>query len=91
MLHVAHGHAFADLPPATPGLEPGLGQPRRAIAAAPLTGAAYLLVSLAAVARLVGPEPAMMLAATAWTAAFVGFVIVYAPIFLGPRLDDQPG
>ena len=69
----------------------GLGHTGRTIVAAPMTVAAYLLISLAAVARLVGTEPAMIPAATAWTAAFAGFVIVYAPIFLKPRLDDPPG
>lgn len=69
----------------------GLGHTGRPMVAAPMTVAAYLLVSLAAAARLAGTEPALMLAAAAWTAAFVGFIIVYAPIFLKPRLDGRPG
>ena len=69
----------------------GLGHSGRPIIAAPLTVAAYFLVSLAAVARIAGTETAMMLAASAWTAAFVGFLIVYAPIFLTPRPDGRPG
>ena len=68
-----------------------LGHTGRPLIATPLTVAAYLLVSLAAIARVVGTEAAMMLAASAWTAAFVGFTIVYAPIFLKPRPDGQPG
>ena len=69
----------------------GLGHTGRPMAASPLTVAAYLLVSLAALARLAGTEPAMMLAAAAWTMAFAGFTVVYAPIFLTPRPDGRPG
>lgn len=66
----------------------GLGHTGRPLVAAPMTVAAYLLVSLAALARLVGTEASMMLAATAWTAAFIGFTITYTPIFLKPRIDS---
>ena len=69
----------------------GLGHTGRPTVAAPLTVAAYLLVSLAALARLAGTEPAMMLAAAVWTAAFIGFTLVYAPILLRPRPDGKPG
>ena len=69
----------------------GLGHTGRPMVAAPLTVAAYLLVSLAALARLAGTEQSMMLAAAAWTAAFMGFTIVYAPILLRPRPDGKPG
>ena len=69
----------------------GLGHTGRPMVAAPLTVAAYLLVTLAALARLADTEASMMLAAGAWTTAYLCFVIVYAPIFLKPRPDGQPG
>jgi len=60
--------------------------------------AAYLLVQLAAVARVGVPLalPALQLGATLaaallWCAAFAVFTVAYAPILSRPRLDGQPG
>jgi uncharacterized protein involved in response to NO len=60
-----------------------------------LVTAAYLLVSAAAFARLAAPlvpaayVTATMVSGALWTAAFALFVLVYAPILLGPRVDDD--
>lgn len=60
--------------------------------------AAYLLVQLAAVVRVLLPlaAPAFYLTAIAWSgglwvAAFAIFVVAYAPILWRPRIDGQPG
>ena len=74
----------------------GLGHTGRPVVVAPAIVAAYGLVSLAAAARLAAavPEltvPALILAATAWSAAFATFTAVYFPILTRPRPDGQPG
>jgi uncharacterized protein involved in response to NO len=60
--------------------------------------AAYVLVQLAALARVLVPLalPAAYLgttlaAAVFWCAAFALFVVTYVPILTRPRLDGQPG
>ncbi len=60
--------------------------------------AAYLLVSLAALARVAGPAAApsayqtfVMVAGLFWAAAFAIFTIVYWPILTQPRADGKPG
>jgi len=60
--------------------------------------AAYALVQLAAVARVLVPLalPALQFAATLgaalfWFAAFAAFVVTYIPILTRPRFDGQPG
>jgi uncharacterized protein involved in response to NO len=60
--------------------------------------AAYLMVQLAAVARVFVPlaVPAAQVGATLvsalfWCAAFAVFTIAYIPILARPRLDGQPG
>lgn len=60
--------------------------------------AAYLLVQLAAVARVLVPlalpalQPwATLAAALLWGAAFAVFTLAYAPILSRPRLDGLPG
>ena len=74
-----------------------LGHTGRPLVASPLTVAAYVLVSVAAVARLCAaavPDftvTALVVAAVAWTAALTAFVVVYAPILFGPRPDGRPG
>jgi uncharacterized protein involved in response to NO len=59
---------------------------------------AYGLLTTAAAVRVFGPAvlplPYTMvvtLAAAFWTAAFVLFLRVYAPILLSPRADGKPG
>ena len=60
--------------------------------------AAYVLVQLAAAARVFLPlllpsayVAAVLLSAALWTAAFAVFVVAYLPILSRPRLDGQPG
>ena len=74
-----------------------LGHTGRAIDAHPLTVAAYVLVSAAALFRFAAamlPDLQMALltaAAASWIGAFVLFLAVYAPILLSPRTDGKPG
>jgi uncharacterized protein involved in response to NO len=74
-----------------------LGHTGRKLVAHPVTGAAYALISLAALLRLAAPAlPAaapyvMTGSAVAWSLAAVLFLSVYAPILIRPRLDGQPG
>ncbi|MFO1351620.1 MAG: NnrS family protein [Gammaproteobacteria bacterium] len=73
-----------------------LGHTGRPLQAAPPTVAAYALLSIAASARMLAPlvGGGWTLALTdaagaAWIAAFVLFVMVYAPILSGPRADGM--
>jgi uncharacterized protein involved in response to NO len=60
---------------------------------------AYGLLTLAAVVRVFGPIVAsrdadlwiVAIAALLWIAAFVLFLVVYAPILIQPRADGRPG
>ena len=75
----------------------GLGHTGRPLVLPP--GAAWLYggVHAAALARvLVGLFPAagpplLIAAAAGWALAFGGFVVLYAPILLRPRIDGKPG
>jgi uncharacterized protein involved in response to NO len=74
------------------------GHTARPLVAGAAETAAYLLVQLAAVARVLVPLaiPAAYLAATLasalfWFAAFATFTVAYVPILSRPRLDGQPG
>jgi uncharacterized protein involved in response to NO len=60
--------------------------------------AAYVLVHVAAIVRVLGPLVAptayaatLVLSAALWFAAFATFVAVYSPILSRPRLDGGPG
>jgi len=73
-----------------------LGHTGRALVAAPSTVAAYILVTLATVARLAAPligdvGTAYAVAGTLWVVAFALFIRVYAPILTRPRTDGRPG
>nr|WP_153206220.1 NnrS family protein [Niveispirillum sp. SYP-B3756] len=73
-----------------------LGHTRREIVAAKATVAAYLLLTLGALVRVLAPLlPDMMIAyriaGTAWEAAFILFLIIYAPILVSRRADGRPG
>jgi len=74
-----------------------LGHTGRAIRAHPLTVAAYVLVSAAALFRFAAallPDIQMALlsaAAASWIAAFALFLAIYAPILLSSRADGRPG
>ena len=73
----------------------GLGHTGRPIVAPPAIVAAYGLVSLAAISRVVATSafavPALVTAAAAWTLAFGLFTAVYWPILTRPRPDGRPG
>ena len=77
-----------------------LGHTGRALKAAPLTVAAYVLLSAAVLVRILSPlAPGAYLAlidtaAAGWTAAFGLFLVVYWPILTQPRPDQaraRPG
>ena len=74
------------------------GHTARPLVAGRAETAAYLLIQLAAAARVLVPLafPAAYVAATlisalAWFAAFATFTVAYFPILSRPRLDGQPG
>jgi uncharacterized protein involved in response to NO len=59
---------------------------------------AFALLNLAAVLRGLLPSlvplwfsQLILASGILWIAAFLVFVIVYAPILTGPRIDGQPG
>lgn len=73
-----------------------LGHTGRMLAAGPSTVTVYVLVTIAALARVaagIWPEAGLLLwvAGGAWMAAFGGFLGVYGPMLLRPRLDGRPG
>lgn len=73
-----------------------LGHTGREIIAAEATVAAYLLLTLGALIRVLAPIlPDMMIAyriaGTAWIGAFILFLIIYAPILVSRRADGRPG
>lgn len=73
-----------------------LGHTGRPLIASPMTVAAYVALTLAAVLRVTGPllpdyQGALAAAGGLWTVAFLLFLIVYAPILLRPRPDGVPG
>jgi uncharacterized protein involved in response to NO len=75
-----------------------LGHTGRALQAPRAITVAFALVTLAALARVVGPlvAPAtygasLVIAGAAWTAAFAIYVIAYAPLLWSPRADGKPG
>jgi uncharacterized protein involved in response to NO len=67
-----------------------LGHTGRPLTATPDIQAIYVAAGVSAIARLAAAfgllrEPMLYVSATAWVLAFVGFVIVYAPLLLQPR------
>lgn len=75
-----------------------LGHTGRALRLHPLVTAACLLVSAAALARILGAwlpglghAAAIALGALLWTPAFASFLWIYAPILVAPRADGRPG
>ncbi len=75
-----------------------LGHTGRLIVAPPAITAAYVMVSIAALVRILGPTvapgqytAAMMLSGSLWVAAFAIFSIVYWPVLTRPRVDGRPG
>jgi uncharacterized protein involved in response to NO len=74
-----------------------LGHTGRDLVAAPAVIAAYLLLLAAALLRVFssavegGTLVMLMAAALCWVMAFLLFLVVYAPMLLGPRADGKPG
>jgi uncharacterized protein involved in response to NO len=74
-----------------------LGHTGRKLVAAPLTTAAYLLVTLGAATRVIASllesDTQLLLAGAGlvWAAGFFLYLFVYAPILLRPRVDGRPG
>ncbi len=72
------------------------GRPRKV---APVIAAAYLMISFAAMLRIITPlaVPAVNIvvathvASCLWAGAFLIYLIVYAPKLLRPRADGRPG
>jgi uncharacterized protein involved in response to NO len=73
-----------------------LGHTGRTLVASRATVIVYLLVLVAAAARIGAAFPSAMdvtllyVAAIAWIGAFAGFAAVYGPMMLGPRLHAGP-
>ncbi len=75
-----------------------LGHTGRALEVSSATTAGYVLVSLGALARIVGPlalpdhyGAAMTAAALLWAGGFALFSVVHWPILTRPRVDGRPG
>ncbi|MGF7176776.1 NnrS family protein [Azospirillum doebereinerae] len=75
-----------------------LGHTGRALVVTPVTVAAYLLLTVAALARVAAPLlpgewmwPALQGAGLAWVVAFALYLVAYAPVLLAPRVDGRPG
>lgn len=73
-----------------------LGHTGRPLVAGPATTLIYVLVILGSALRVMAPVlpfgygTAIAVASTVWTAAFVGFVVVYGPMLVRGRVD-RPG
>jgi uncharacterized protein involved in response to NO len=70
----------------------------RPLSVSPPTVCAYSFLATAALVRAFGPLGSalsytwvILIAASLWTAAFVIFLFVYAPILLSPRADGKAG
>ncbi len=75
-----------------------LGHTGRPLVAARATATAYVLLSLAALVRVVAPSLAdleyrwtVITAGVLWIAAFALYVITYTPILMRPRVDGRAG
>lgn len=74
-----------------------LGHTGRPLIVPPLIVISYVLITLAAIMRVLGPSMPKIylyniaLSGLLWTAAFILFLIVYIPILIGPRADGKPG
>jgi uncharacterized protein involved in response to NO len=75
-----------------------LGHTGRPLRAPPPMKTAFALITLAALARVAGPllspetyTATLVVAGVAWTFAFAIYVVSYAPILVGPRVDGKEG
>ena len=73
------------------------GHTGRPIEASRLMTAAFAIINLAALVRVFGPmaapelHPVIGAAGVLWALAFLLYLIEYAPILAGPRIDGRPG
>jgi uncharacterized protein involved in response to NO len=75
-----------------------LGHTGRFLVVSGVVVAGYVLLTIAALARAIGPLIApssyawmLVISGIAWTAAFATFVLAYLPILIAPRVDGKPG
>ncbi|MBK1838216.1 NnrS family protein [Azospirillum sp. YIM B02556] len=75
-----------------------LGHTGRPLVVSRSTVAAYVLLTVAAVARTASPLlpvewvwSALQCSGYAWVAAFTLYLVAYAPVLLSPRADGRPG
>jgi uncharacterized protein involved in response to NO len=80
-----------------------LGHTGRLLVAKPVTVAAFVLITVAACVRVLGPllgltslqgvsySTWLLVSGTAWSLAFALFVVAYAKILTSPRTDGNPG
>ncbi len=68
-----------------------LGHSGRPLVAPWPVAMAYGLISVAAVARMIGGTAGLIVAGVAWTTAFAAFSVVFLPILTRPRSDGRPG
>ncbi len=75
-----------------------LGHTGREMCAAPAVTAAFVLVNLAAAARVLGPMvwprvyPGwVLISGICWILAFTLFVFIHGPMLVRPRVDGRPG
>jgi len=95
-----HAHAVGALGTMILGVmtRVALGHTGRALHVKPSIAVAYLLLSAGALVRVFAPSlvptaylPMLTVSGALWTAAFVLFLVVYAPILTSPRADGKPG
>jgi uncharacterized protein involved in response to NO len=91
-----HGLAIGAVGTMTMGVmsRAALGHTGRPLAVRPLVATSYLLVSAATLVRLGATLlpgelywPALLSSGLLWSIAFFAFLVVYAPILTGPRID----
>src|SRR5690606_7133599 len=75
-----------------------LGHTGRPLHAPPAVSAAFVLLALATIVRVVGPmiggsvsSPPLHAAGTAWALAFVLYLVRLGPVLVTPRPDGRPG
>lgn len=74
-----------------------LGHTGRNLGAGHGTNSIFVLVTAAATTRVLATllpdywEPLMWISGAAWIAAFGGFVAIYGPMLIRPRIDGRPG
>jgi uncharacterized protein involved in response to NO len=75
-----------------------LGHTGRMLAAPNIVAGAFAAMLVAALVRVVGPLavpslylPWVVLSAALFAAAFLAYLVAYAPMLVGPRVDGKPG